>query len=74
MYEKLRFWSKHHNREMLHEGMAAVESFLKQISESLVEKAKQGKKEGGVFKVNKIMFEFCCHVFLHSYKPKMAIL
>ncbi|XP_076075287.1 DNA-dependent protein kinase catalytic subunit-like [Mytilus galloprovincialis] len=50
MYEKLRFWSKHHNREMLHEGMAAVESFLKQISESLVEKAKQGKKEGGVFK------------------------
>ena len=31
MYEKLRIWSKHHNRDLLHLGTAAIEAFLMQV-------------------------------------------
>ncbi|GFO12449.1 DNA-dependent protein kinase catalytic subunit, partial [Plakobranchus ocellatus] len=50
MYEKLVAWSRHNNREVLHLGMAALEAFVKEISEALVEKANEGQKEGAVFK------------------------
>ncbi|XP_061175418.1 DNA-dependent protein kinase catalytic subunit-like [Saccostrea echinata] len=50
MYNKLKSWSKHNNRDLLHLGTAAMEAFLNQISEVLVTKAKEGKREGAVFK------------------------
>ncbi len=31
MYNKLAFWSKHHNRDQQHLGMVAMEAFLKQV-------------------------------------------
>ncbi|XP_069123844.1 DNA-dependent protein kinase catalytic subunit-like [Argopecten irradians] len=50
MYDKLRYWSRHHNRDMLHLGLSAIEAFLGQISEMLVTRAEEGHKEGAVFK------------------------
>ena len=32
MYEKLQKWSHHHNKEVLHLGVAALEAFLKQVT------------------------------------------
>ena len=32
MYEKLQKWSRHHNKEVYHLGMAALEAFLKQVT------------------------------------------
>lgn len=31
MYQKLKSWSKHNNRELLHLGTAAMEAFLTQV-------------------------------------------
>lgn len=31
MYQKLKSWSKHNNRELLHLGTAAMEAFLMQV-------------------------------------------
>ncbi|XP_048248370.1 DNA-dependent protein kinase catalytic subunit-like [Haliotis rufescens] len=50
MYEKFLSWNRHHNRELAHLGMMAMESFLKQVAEMLVVRAQEGKKEGAVFK------------------------
>ncbi|XP_064600499.1 DNA-dependent protein kinase catalytic subunit-like [Liolophura sinensis] len=50
MYEKFHFWSHHHNRDMSHLGSMAMESFLSQISEMLTQRAKEGTKEGAIFK------------------------
>ncbi|XP_076445486.1 DNA-dependent protein kinase catalytic subunit-like [Babylonia areolata] len=50
MYEKLQKWSHHHNREVVHLGVAALEAFLKQISETITERALEGNKEGAIFK------------------------
>ncbi|CAL1543152.1 unnamed protein product, partial [Lymnaea stagnalis] len=46
MYEKLKKWSRHSNKDVLHLGVAALEAFTKEICEALVEKAKEGQKEG----------------------------
>ncbi|KAL8588519.1 hypothetical protein ACOMHN_043868 [Nucella lapillus] len=50
MYEKLQKWSHHHNREVLHLGVSALEAFLKQVSETITERALEGNKEGAIFK------------------------
>ncbi|KAK3580733.1 hypothetical protein CHS0354_005741 [Potamilus streckersoni] len=50
IYEKLSQWSHHTNPDMLHLGMMALDSFLTQISDMLVTRAKEGKKEVAVFK------------------------
>ncbi|ESO96748.1 hypothetical protein LOTGIDRAFT_143667, partial [Lottia gigantea] len=34
MYDRLYFWSHHHNRDILHVGMCAMESFLKEVNMS----------------------------------------
>lgn len=31
MYTKLQAWSKHHNRDVLHLGVAAMDAFLRQV-------------------------------------------
>lgn len=33
IYEKLAYWSGHHNRELQHLGMLALEGFLRQVRE-----------------------------------------
>ncbi|XP_055874578.1 DNA-dependent protein kinase catalytic subunit-like [Biomphalaria glabrata] len=60
MYEQLQKWSHHRNKEVVHLGVAAMEAFTKEVSEALVDRAKQGHKEGAIFKFfllnfNKIM-------------------
>ena len=48
----MSFWSHHKNSEMVLLGMKAIESFLTQIAERLVEKANDGEKDGvRIFKV-----------------------
>ncbi|GFR68847.1 DNA-dependent protein kinase catalytic subunit-like [Elysia marginata] len=64
MYEKLVAWSRHHNRDVLHLGVAALEAFVREISDVLVERAREGQKEGAVFKVEKnvnISFVVCLY-------------
>ena len=51
MYARLSFWTAHHNREMAHLGMVALDAFLMQMADMLVAHAKSGRKEAGVFKV-----------------------
>lgn len=31
MYEKLKYWSHHNNRDLLHLGMSAIDAFLSQV-------------------------------------------
>ncbi len=31
MYANLHYWGNHHNREMLHAGITALEAFFKQV-------------------------------------------
>ncbi|KAK6170524.1 hypothetical protein SNE40_018898 [Patella caerulea] len=50
MYERLCHWSHHRNREVLNIGMSAMEAFLKEISEMLVQKSGEGLIKGAVFK------------------------
>ncbi|XP_041364232.1 DNA-dependent protein kinase catalytic subunit-like [Gigantopelta aegis] len=50
MYEKLQNWSHHHNRDLMHLGVSALESFLQQVAKMLVSRANEGQKEGAVFK------------------------
>lgn len=33
LYSRLKFWSSHKNYELLHEGVAAMESFYKEVSD-----------------------------------------
>ncbi|KAK0048622.1 DNA-dependent protein kinase catalytic subunit, partial [Biomphalaria pfeifferi] len=50
MYEQLQKWSHHRNKEVVHLGVAAMEAFTKEVSETLVDRAKQGHKERAIFK------------------------
>ncbi|XP_035828316.1 DNA-dependent protein kinase catalytic subunit [Aplysia californica] len=56
LFDKLLKWSRHHNREILHAGAAALESFVKEICDALVQRAQEGQTEGSVFKFLLIQF------------------
>ncbi|KAH9504422.1 hypothetical protein Btru_063566 [Bulinus truncatus] len=74
MYEKLQRWSSHNNREVLHLGTAALEAFTKEVSEALVEKAKQGQKEKAIFKFFLLKFnEIMNDKYASSKEISMAI-
>ncbi|BFZ03143.1 hypothetical protein BsWGS_06182 [Bradybaena similaris] len=71
MYKKLQHWSQHKNREVLHLGVLAMEAFIKEVSEELVERAQQGRKHGAVFKFFLLEFRDIMH---NKSTPKQVAL
>jgi hypothetical protein len=51
MYERLSHWSNYHNRDVSIAGRLALETFLKQIADMLVYKAKKGTEDRQTFQV-----------------------
>ena len=60
MYDAFLFWSEHSNRDVRHAGFMALNAFLQQISDMLVQRAP--KNQAG----DKAVFKVSSYTWFHS--------